>query len=109
MIPSTPVDGWSIQSTRLPPKINMNDIIEFRPGMVIPHIKLQMKWVGEGEPKEGIVRIGVQGGDFESFRIPCGRKYPAVITDERAQELIDQAMKSGSLKQRNVVGVITGR
>ena len=31
-----------------------------------------------------------------------------VITDERAQELIDKAMKSGSLKQRNVVGVITG-
>ena len=31
-----------------------------------------------------------------------------VITDERAQELIDKAMESGSLKQRNVVGVITG-
>ena len=30
------------------------------------------------------------------------------MTDERAQELIDQAMESGSLKQRNVVGVITG-
>ena len=30
------------------------------------------------------------------------------MTDERAQELIDKAMESGSLKQRNVVGVITG-
>ena len=31
------------------------------------------------------------------------------MTDERAQELMDKAMESGSLKQRNVVGVITGR
>ena len=31
------------------------------------------------------------------------------MTDERAQELIDKAMESCSLKQRNVVGVITGR
>ena len=30
------------------------------------------------------------------------------MTDERAQELINKAMESGSLKQRNVVGVITG-
>ena len=30
------------------------------------------------------------------------------MTDERAQELIHKAMESGSLKQRNVVGVITG-
>lgn len=30
------------------------------------------------------------------------------MTEERAQELIDEAMKSGSLQQRNVVGVITG-
>ena len=30
------------------------------------------------------------------------------ITDERAQEIIDQAMESGSLQQRNVVGLITG-
>ena len=30
------------------------------------------------------------------------------VTYKRAQELIDQAMESGSLKQRNVVGVITG-
>ena len=32
----------------------------------------------------------------------------SAMSDERAQELIDQAMESGSLKQRNVVGVITG-
>ena len=31
-----------------------------------------------------------------------------VISDERAQKLIDKAMESGSLKQRIVVGVITG-
>ncbi|CAI8005020.1 Probable serine/threonine-protein kinase DDB_G0271682, partial [Geodia barretti] len=31
-----------------------------------------------------------------------------VMTDERAQQLIDEAMELGSLQQRNVVGVITG-
>ena len=30
------------------------------------------------------------------------------MTDERAQQIIDKAMESGSLQQRNVVGVITG-
>ena len=31
-----------------------------------------------------------------------------VITDERAQQIIDQALESGSVKQRDVVAVITG-
>ena len=31
-----------------------------------------------------------------------------IMTDEKAQEFIDKAMKSGSLKQKEVVGVITG-
>ena len=31
-----------------------------------------------------------------------------VISDERAQEIIDQALKTSSLKQRNVVAVLTG-
>ena len=33
---------------------------------------------------------------------------PDTLSDERAQELIDQALESGSLKQRNVVAVLTG-
>ena len=33
---------------------------------------------------------------------------PVAMTDERAQQIIDKAMESGSLQQRNVVGVITG-
>ena len=36
------------------------------------------------------------------------REKSKPITDERAQETIDEAMESGSLQQRNVVGVITG-
>ena len=35
-------------------------------------------------------------------------KLAQVLSDERAQELIDQALESGSLKQRNIVAVITG-
>ena len=31
-----------------------------------------------------------------------------IMTDDKAQEVIDKAMKSGSLKQKEVVGVITG-
>ena len=33
---------------------------------------------------------------------------PTVLTEEQAQQLIDKAVESGVLKQRNVVGVITG-
>ena len=33
---------------------------------------------------------------------------PGVITDERAQQIIDQALKTSSLNQRNVVAVVTG-
>ena len=33
---------------------------------------------------------------------------PPVLSDERAQEIIDRALQSSSLKQRNVVSVITG-
>ena len=33
---------------------------------------------------------------------------PGVISDERAQEIIDQALKKSSLNQRNVVAVLTG-
>ena len=32
----------------------------------------------------------------------------ADMTDEKVQEIIDKAMISGSLKQRDMVGVITG-
>ena len=31
-----------------------------------------------------------------------------IVTDEKTQEVIDKAMKTGSLKQKEVVGVITG-
>ena len=34
--------------------------------------------------------------------------FPEPLSDERAQEIIDQALQSSSLKQRNVVSVITG-
>ena len=30
------------------------------------------------------------------------------LSDERAQELIDKALESGSLKMRNVISVFTG-
>ena len=33
---------------------------------------------------------------------------PQVITDERAQQIIDQALESGSVEQRDVVAVLTG-
>ena len=34
--------------------------------------------------------------------------YSYVISDQRAQEMIDEAMARGTVKQRNVVGVVTG-
>ncbi|CAI7988520.1 Insulin-like growth factor 2 mRNA-binding protein 3-B [Geodia barretti] len=48
--------------------------------------------------------------DVPVLDIPVGTtdESPVAMTDERAQQIIDKAMESGSLQQRNVVGVITG-
>ena len=40
--------------------------------------------------------------------LPLLKRFHISITDDRVQELIDKAMETGYLPQRNVVGVITG-
>ena len=45
---------------------------------------------------------------MSTYYLYCFLKRDGLISDERAQELIDKAMESGSIPQRNVVGVITG-
>ena len=42
------------------------------------------------------------------FTILIRSSDPGVITDDRAQQIIDQALKTSSLNQRNVVAVVTG-
>ena len=39
---------------------------------------------------------------------PFSSTDPSVITDERAQEIIEQGLKTSRLYQRQVVAVITG-
>ena len=39
---------------------------------------------------------------------PFSSTDPSVITDERAQEIIDQGLETSRLNQRHVVAVITG-
>ena len=99
LIPSTLIGGWSIRSSFSPPTINVNDIIAFEQGMSIPRIKLLMEWVGERDPEEGRVEIGIQGGNMGSFILTC--TPPVSVEDtwvrKRAQEATGE-MESGSQK-----------
>lgn len=46
---------------------------------------------------------------FQFFNILLLFPLPlSVLSDERAQQIIDQALNSGSMKQRNVVATLTG-
>ena len=75
--------GWSVNSTFMPAKIDMEKITYYRPGTRLPNIELQMKWVGMGEPEDEEIEIQVDGGDIKSFTLYCGLMPPATGTDPR--------------------------
>ena len=64
-------DGWSVKPVVEPPKLSMDKIHAYKTGNTIPSIKMMVKWEGEGQPQEEMVNIGVEGGDFDSFNLPC--------------------------------------
>ena len=55
-------------------------------------------------PPNTDVQIEIRRG----YPLPGQDEPPAVISDERAQKLIDEALGKGSLKQRDVVSTLTG-
>ena len=70
-IPECLTNGWRVESSFEPPKISLTQIREYQPGKIIPRIKLNMRWLGDGQPRQESVKIRVNGGDFESFRLTC--------------------------------------
>ena len=70
-IPESLTNGWKIEPNFEPPTISLAQIREYQPGKIIPHIKLNMMWLGPEQPRRESVKIGVNGGDLESFRLVC--------------------------------------
>ena len=75
--------GWSVKSTFMLAKIDMEKITYYRPGRTLPNIELQMKWEGKEEPEDEEIEIQVDGGDIKSFILYCGLMPPATGTDPR--------------------------
>ena len=75
-MPPPPSNGWSVKPFVEPAKISMDKIHVYKQGSTIPSIKLMVRWEGTSQPKEDTVSIRVQGGDFESFHLPCKPPEP---------------------------------
>ena len=75
--------GWSVNSTFMPAKIDMEKITYCTPGTTPPNIELHMKWEGMGEPEDEEIEIQVDGGDIKSFTLYCGLMSPATGTNPR--------------------------
>jgi hypothetical protein len=72
-------DGWSIKPVVEPPRLSMDKIHAYKTGNTIPSIKMMVKWEREGPPREETVNIGVLGGDFDSFNLPCKHSPSSLI------------------------------
>lgn len=65
-------DGWVVKPVVNPPSLEMDTIKKYKPGKVIPNIKLSMKWKGGGQPREESVQVEINGADVnKSFDLPC--------------------------------------
>lgn len=60
-------DGWSIKPDN--PQLEVSKIDNYRSGGEIPKIRLHMRWIGKGIPKEQTVQIEVEGAEHEFYLI----------------------------------------
>ena len=72
-IPTKPHAGWAVVPDFYPPQILTRLIQEYREGKTPPCIQLNLKWTGQGEPKEEELEIGVRGCSTTSFTLFCNR------------------------------------
>ncbi|CAI8046572.1 hypothetical protein GBAR_LOCUS25766 [Geodia barretti] len=76
-VPETPTNGWIVEPEFEPAKIDMSKIVNYEPGGVIPHIKLNIIWTGEGRPRKEKINISVDGAeDLDSFELTCEPLFP---------------------------------
>ena len=81
--------GWSVKSTFMPAKIDMEKITYYRPGRTLPNIELQMKWEGKDDPQDEEIEIRVDGGDIKSFTLFCIPTPPATGTVRNIHRVLD--------------------
>ena len=70
-IPDESPARWTVVPDFDPPQILTRLIREYREGKTPPSIKLNMKWKGDGEPKEEELKIKVRGCSINSFTLFC--------------------------------------
>ena len=71
-IAKAPKSGWTVEPKFEPAEIDMKTIFNYRPGQVFPHIKLNMTWKGEGEPKTEERNVSVKGAQgLKLFKLTC--------------------------------------
>lgn len=77
-VPEAPSSDWSVEPEFEPAEIDMNTIFNYRPGQVVPHVKLNMTWEGEGEPKTEKRNVTVDGAQgLKSFKLICEQLLPS--------------------------------
>ncbi|CAI8021810.1 hypothetical protein GBAR_LOCUS12871 [Geodia barretti] len=76
-VPEMPTNGWSVEPEFEPAKIDMSKIVNYEPGRVIPYIKLDIIWTGEGPQRKEKINISVDGAeDLDSFKLTCEPLFP---------------------------------
>ena len=90
-VPDTPTNGWTVEPEFEPAKIDMSKIVNYVPGRVIPHIKLNMMWSGHGRPKKEKINITVEGAeDLDLFKLKC-EPQATYITPSQPQTTTPQS------------------
>ena len=74
-IPTEPQAGWAIVPKFRPTQILTTLIREYRPGKVPPAVQLDIRWIGEGQPRAKDVEIGIKGCSIESFTLSCNPSH----------------------------------
>ncbi|CAI8021809.1 hypothetical protein GBAR_LOCUS12871 [Geodia barretti] len=75
--PKMSTNGWSVEPQSKPFKISRRVIVNYEPGQVIPHIKLDIIWTGQGPQRKEKINISVDGAEgLESFKLTCEPLFP---------------------------------
>ena len=102
-VPDTPTNGWTVEPEFEPAKIDVKKIVNYVPGLVIPHIKLNMTWSGHGRQKKEKIHIAVEGAeDLDSFKLTCEPLFPCspqatYITPSQPQTTTPQSQLADTL------------
>ena len=94
-VPEAPDSDWSVDPEFEPAEIDMNTIFNYRPGQVVPHVKLNMTWEGEGEPKTEKRNVSVEGAKgLKLFRLTCEQLLPSSSPFVTGRAQLQQTQKS---------------